>query len=354
MGQRVNKPSVSAQVKMKALVVSRLLQGDIADWSAFVAEREAANKIFNRAIARNVSSQIGWKYSHLSTETRNFIETNFVGCEYHNLARLCDEISPGEGISIRLDEFEKEFFCLKKSVKERFPYYAQVRISTYGLQFEFPEHHFLRDIETAVPELLETQSRMRPFKRLNHNAKRDRELIGGLVAREKFLSRSMISAAFSLVEAFLSGLFFTAVHTKWFGSLICDDEFLKYAATKESDALSRRLDRAIRFVSKGAECGTDEPFRSLMNIGKRYRDAIHHTTPFERKDVKAGGRLSALYEINTDIAFRCVLLSCEAVLKISLAAFGTFSSTDISTRCSELHKNVTAAIASKELRGAEA
>lgn len=71
---------------------------------------------------------------------------------------------------------------------------------------------------------------MKVFK--HHNAKRDRELIGGLVARKKFLSRSIISAAFSLIEAFLSALFFTAVHTKSFGSIICDEEFLKFAASK--------------------------------------------------------------------------------------------------------------------------
>jgi len=59
MEKRVNKPPVNAQVKMKALVVSRLLLGEISDWRTFVNQRETANKIFNRAIARNVSSQIG-------------------------------------------------------------------------------------------------------------------------------------------------------------------------------------------------------------------------------------------------------------------------------------------------------
>jgi hypothetical protein len=97
------------------------------------------------------------------------------------------------------------------------------------LQFEFPEHHFLRDIEVSLPELLDIQSSMEPFKRSDASAMRDRELIAKLVAREKFISRSIVSAAFSLVEAFLSGLFFTAVHTKSFGSFGCDEAFLKYA-----------------------------------------------------------------------------------------------------------------------------
>src|SRR5208283_1545973 len=96
-------------------------------------------------------------------------------CEYHDLARLCDEVEPKAGLSIRLDEFEKVFFPLTDSVKRRFPFYAHVSISTYGLQFEFPEHHFLRDIEASLPELLDTHSRMALFLQSDRNAKRDRE-----------------------------------------------------------------------------------------------------------------------------------------------------------------------------------
>jgi hypothetical protein len=100
---------------------------------------------------------------------------------------------------------------LCNSVKRRFPFYAHVSISTYGLKFEFPEHHFLRDIETSLPELLDTKLRLTPF-RATSDARHDSDLVAWLVAREKFLSRSIVSAAFSLIEAFLSGLFYTAVH----------------------------------------------------------------------------------------------------------------------------------------------
>ena len=277
---------VNAQTKMKALVVSRLLMGDIPDWETFESERETAGKILNRRTARSVSSQIGRNYRDLSIETRKFIEENFVRCDYHDLARLCDEVRPGSGLSTRLDEFEKTLFPLAVSVKRRFPFYAHLNISTYGLRFEFPEHHFLRDIETSLPELLDTRARLEPFTRSTAKTRHDSGLIPGLVAREKFLSRSIVSATFSLIEAFLSGIFFTAVHTKLLGSLECEDEFLKYAATKESAPLKNRIDRVVQFTSKATESGSDEPFNTLMEVGKRYRDAIHHTTPFQRKDVE--------------------------------------------------------------------
>jgi hypothetical protein len=229
------------------------------------------------------------------------------------------------------------------SVKRRVPAYAHVHISTYGLQFEFPEHHFLGDIENSLSELLDTRSRLAPFSGPNSDAKRERDQVAALVAKTKFLSRSIISATFSLTEAFLSGLFFTAVHSKLVGRLRCDEEFLKFAATKESAPLRDRLDRVVRFTSEGAETGNNEPFKTLIEIGKRYRDSIHHTTPFQRKDVEPGGRLTALYEINGDIALRCVVLSSATLLKISQWINPTSNENDIAIRCDELLQKALAA-----------
>jgi hypothetical protein len=78
-------------------------------------------------------------------EIQDFTTKNFIDCGYSDLAGLCDEIKVGIGLSQRLDEFEQKFFPLAESVETRFPFYADVHISPYGLQFEFPEHPFLRD-----------------------------------------------------------------------------------------------------------------------------------------------------------------------------------------------------------------
>jgi hypothetical protein len=326
----------AAQIRMKALVASRLMMGDLPNWAAFEKERNTAGMIANRRTARSVSSQIGRGYRELSTETKNFIDRNFLHCGYDQLARLCDEVETGIGLSLRLDEFEQNYFPLAKAVKRQFPGYAHVHISMYGLQFEFPEHHFLRDIETSLPELLDTRSRLATFTGPELDVRRDRDVVGELVAKEKFLSRSTISATFSLAEAFLSGLFFTAVHSKSVGDLLCDEEFLKYAATKESAPLRDRLDRVVRFTSGGIESGDNEPFKTLIETGKRYRDAIHHTTPFQRKDVKPGGRLSALYEISADIALRCIVLSTATLLKISQWSNPDSKETDVAVRCEKI------------------
>src|SRR5574338_201062 len=193
---------------------------------------------------------------------------------------------------------------------------------------------------------------MIPFMRPDDNTKHKSDLVAGLVARERFLSRSIVSATFSLVEAFLSGLFFTAVHTRSFGYIRCDDEFFKYASTKESAPLKDRFDRIIRFVSAETENVNNEPFNTFIEDGKRYRDAIHHTTPFGRKDIEPGGRLTALYEINCEIALRCVELSSASLLKILEWTHGESASTDIGSRCRELLRKAKAAQNNNEVQSA--
>jgi hypothetical protein len=134
----------------------------------------------------------------------------------------------------------------------------------------------------------------------------------------------------------LSGLFFTAMHTNSIGRLACNEEFLKFAGTKESAPLRDRIDRVVRFASNGDEDGNNEPFKTFIEVGKRYRDAIHHTTPFQRKDIEPGGRLTALYEINGEIALRCIVLACGTILRILQWSDPASRETDIAVRSGEL------------------
>ncbi len=187
------KTIVAAKTRMKALVMSRLLMGVITGWAIFQKERKTAGQVANRRTARSVSAQMGRGYRELSAEIQNFMDKNFTHCDYDDLARLCDAIKVGSGLSLRLGEFERKYFPLAESVKRRFPSYAHVHISNYGLQFEFPEHHFLRDIETSLPELVTTRSRLIPFATPEFDARNDRGLIAELKAKESFLSRSIVT-----------------------------------------------------------------------------------------------------------------------------------------------------------------
>ncbi len=327
---------------MKALVVARLLLGDIDSWDAFRREREVADRISNRRTARSVASQIGKTYRGLSIETRKFIANNFARCDYDELARLCDAVEPGVGLYLRLDEFENSFFPLALSVKQRFPFYAHVSISIYGLQFEFPEHHFVNDLREAFDSLRETWERIDALGLNDSNVKQKREDVGPLLIREKFISRSMVSASFSLIEAFLSGLFYSALKLRRLGKVVCDENFLHYAEKKEGAALKDRLDHIVKFASSGATDVRSEPFKSFVDIAKSYRDAIHHATPFERKkkNLDAGQRLLMLYEVKSDVAILCALLSLASILKISSWLYGEGDTGEIATRCNELNQQI--------------
>jgi hypothetical protein len=139
-----------------------------------------------------------------------------------------------------------------------------------------------------------------------------------------------------LVEAFLSGIFFTAIQTGSFGQLPCTEEFLSYAEKNERAPLRSRLNYIVNFASAGRATVDDDPFRFFIDEGKHYRDAIHHTTPFARKDLEPGDRLAALYRINGDIALRIARSSFDSVLRISNWAYEDSDVTAIATDCNRL------------------
>jgi hypothetical protein len=144
-----------------------------------------------------------------------------------------------------------------------------------------------------------------------------------------------------LIEAFLSGLFFTALSTNVLGKLQCDEELLRYVKNKEKGAtLKDRIDRIVRFASSGEADGRSDPFRTFIEVGKRYRDAIHHTTPFGRKDSDAGERLFALYKVKSDVAVLCALLSLDSVLALSQWIYSQEDPNEIADSCRELRNKI--------------
>ena len=78
----------------------------------------------------------------------------------------------------------------------------------------------------------------------------------------------------------------------------------------------------------------------LHQVGKRYRDAIHHTTPFGRNDLETGQRLLSLYEIKPSVADLCALLSLDSVIAISNWIYGDDNGSEIAERCKKLHEKL--------------
>jgi len=187
---------------------------------------------------------------------------------------------------------------------------------------------------------METRLRLADLRVTDANMKSKRDDIAALISKEKFISRSVISASFSLVEAFLSGLFFAARNTKALGRRCCDETFLAYAEGNERKAaFKERLDRIVRFASGGTTDGGSEPFKSYIET-KRYCDAIHHTTPFAWKDLEAGQQLLSLYEIKSDVAALCVPLPLDCVLALSSWIYSDEEGSEIAERCKKLREKI--------------
>ena len=51
-------------------------------------------------------------------------------------------------------------------------------ISFWGLQFEYPEHHFLQDLDAGLDDLMETRLRLADLRVADANVKSKRDDIG--------------------------------------------------------------------------------------------------------------------------------------------------------------------------------
>ncbi len=307
--------------------------GDFRDWDQFNSEIAVARKVSNRRTARSVMSQGGRRYNQITSEIKAFIEKNFVDVTVAQLAALSDELENGVGLSMRLSEFESQFFKLALAVKERHPAHCHVRISFWGLQFEYPEMHFLNDMKAGIEQLSKISAAIRPFAKYERDPKSAQIELAALVSQERFICRSLISASFNLVEAYLSGVFHSISTDGRLGVRVIDDEFRRYAATKESAPLKSRIQQLLKEASNNSESVEAEPFCTFIETGKRYRDAIHHTSPFERKDVSAGGRLIALYELNEKITKKCVVGALLSVMKFEDLIWQGAAKSDTCERC---------------------
>ena len=179
--------TVNAQTRMKALVASQLLMGDMNDWKAFEQEREAARKIANRHAARSVSSQIGRGYRELTDEIQKFILKNFSRCDYGDLALLCDAIEPGAGLYVRLDEFEKQFFPwpIREAPVSFLRSHQHFSLGDCGSSIpNIPT--FSRNINAGLEtSLKETRVRLGELGVTDANMKSKRHEIAPLLSREK-------------------------------------------------------------------------------------------------------------------------------------------------------------------------
>lgn len=332
----------TASIKLKAMVTSRLLMGHFDAWTTFAREMEVANQIHNGRMARSVSAQIGRRYGELRGETTKFMVSNFHNCSFDEMARLGDSALQGQGVYLPLDQFEREFFRIAESVKRVVPIYAHVSVSTFGLQFEFPEIHFLNDIQSCIDNIESNEDAVQKLRSEKTLKLGLRDIAHNVVAHRRFLCRSLVSASYSLVEAFMSGIFFSSLKTGIFNGKACEPDLTQFFNTQESAPLKLRLARIAAEISPEAIGELPLILRSFLEDDKPYRDAIHHTTPFARPQQGRlpGARLLDLYQIDENIALRCTANSLDIVLMITRAIEGNEDESTVVRKCTKLRQRI--------------
>jgi hypothetical protein len=117
----------------------------------------------------------------------------------------------------------------------------------------------------------------------------------------------------------------------------CGDELRKWIADdrKKQKPLRERLTKLSFTMSDGQL--PPSTFDEFIEVGKRLRDAIHHTSPFERKGVLPGQRLLDVYRVKTDAAVQVALLGIDAVVKLSTWIAAGTPRTETADRCEALH-----------------
>jgi hypothetical protein len=136
----------------RAAAVGRLMAGQLKSigWQDFLTDTEPeALSILPR---RNLRGGVVDVRDRLRGSIEQFCRDNF---ESMTLERLVDlyamvkETIPA-GLRMPLSQFEARFGRVRPKALLDAPAYATVSITLWGLQFEYPEHHFMEDIEVAL------------------------------------------------------------------------------------------------------------------------------------------------------------------------------------------------------------
>jgi len=242
----------------------------------------------------------------LRGEIAKFCRNNFENVEPEDLGRLYDVVFEHRSEwFLPLTEFEKEFGRLKPGILKGAPPHCTVRISPWGLQTEYPEHHLIRDLAVSLNEAMDVEEcGLTPYRTKSwkeQKEQRTRPEIADLIRRRNTNLRACVLSCFNLIEAYINGLAWQYVQTHDISGFTDKNRNV----LTESDKFVSITDKLVKIpvLITGQEPGplhqTHDPLKAFIEIVKPHRDAIVHASPFAAPE-KFGGynKLSKLYDLN--------------------------------------------------------
>jgi len=336
---------VDASIKLRALVCARLMIGDFHNWVSFSSERSRASEILNRRVARHVFSQLPISYRETQARLSEFIHSNFVNCTAEQLAKICDSVQPSEGgLNIGIIEFERNFVQIDDHVEISCPFHSNVSISLWGLKFEFPEHHFLNDLEWSLTETVQAERDANELLTSVVSVKDAPAKAAAIATAQKAASRSTISVCYNLLEAYINGVFFQITEQGYAGLHLCSAEQRTYAQRNKTASFADRVEKLCEII-KAFDIIDSADYVALRD-GKFVRDAIHHTSPFgwttrnAQTSYAAGARLGALYSIVPESARSLARSTLDFLIAVERQAWGDPASRTIFESCTKLRQRL--------------
>lgn len=300
-GRQVDAERIATANKAAAVGYLMLGKFKFSGWGDFLKNTDASELI--KLPRRNLKGGAEDVRERLLPEIEGFCRNNFQGMSTDVLASLHDAIKPTipHGFRLPLAEFQKKYAAPKAETLKDVPLHATVSISLWGLQFEFPEDHFMKDIEVALDGANAAHKIVEDIGASNVVKTREKELAGAL-RREKAACRAGLVACFSLVEAYLNGLAWRFCHNEPQRLAQLSQNQQKLIMDSSEATLRNKLLKYPEIIMGSPLWDEkDDAVDSFLSLLKPFRDSLCHPSPFEAPQ-KFGGydKLSMVYGLTRD------------------------------------------------------
>lgn len=285
----------------KAVAIVKLMDGRLRSWEEFLKPDADNIELISRKILKGAYHDVK---DRVEKEIKAFCDANFVNMTQEKLIDIYEYVKEWRGLEMPLREFEEKFAKFRPNALASNPLHSTLRISLWGLGFEFPEKHLADDIETALVNAQKYESDLTIYQETAHEVNLSkRDDIARCIRQVKYNSRAVLLSCFNLVEAYFNSL-------AW--EFVQKNENMSRLSKNDVDSLQDGgrvpiRDKMIKYpriiTGKQILFDNQDPMKSFLEIIKPYRDSLVHPSPFSAAERFGGyNKLRLMYRIHYDTA----------------------------------------------------
>lgn len=150
----------------KAAAIVRLMDGQINEWQEFLQDESMKLEHTFRRIIKHGHSDVK---KRLSLDIKRFCNSNFLDMTEDKLVEIYENVKSLQGLEMPLNEFQKKFGQFRHQVLNDVPRHSTVKISLWGLGFQFPEKELVDDVTTSLISARQSDRDLKQYKNKNHS-----------------------------------------------------------------------------------------------------------------------------------------------------------------------------------------